>query len=142
MNCFVLHFAVPDKNSFNNSISDHQVGVTSLLRARSVSFANSLFLHEGWMLAKKVTQDWLFGTTNTIASDCYLLKLKGKSSSEEIFLFWNEIQKNIQKQLLYMNGPANHKYFSKPSTQNSSEAPLFFLYVCTTNDIKPSFDAM
>jgi len=25
---------VPDKNSFNNSISDHQVGVTSLLRTR------------------------------------------------------------------------------------------------------------
>jgi hypothetical protein len=55
MNCLVPHFAVPDKNSFNNSISDHQVGVTSLLRARRVFlyFTNPLFRLEGWMCLPK-----------------------------------------------------------------------------------------
>lgn len=36
MNYFVLQFVVPDKKNFNNSISHHQVGVTSLLRVHCV----------------------------------------------------------------------------------------------------------
>lgn len=55
MNCLVIRLAAPDKNSFNNSISDHQVGVTSLLRVHCVFFHKSLFSpsgNEGWVFAK------------------------------------------------------------------------------------------